>query len=129
MTTQPMTKAEAVTLCRFAKAACPQQAFDTYTPDAWAELLGDLCFADAKLAVIELAKRQPFVAPAEIRTEVRRIRAARITAYGTLPDPPAGLDPDNAHAYQRWLEDTTKRIADGNPPPRALGTGDDGQAA
>ena len=66
-----MTHAETVLLTRYVKACCPQQAIDRYTPDAWHDLLGDLAPEDCRAAVVTVAKRQPFVAPAEIRAEVR----------------------------------------------------------
>ena len=110
--------------------------FDNRKPDpaaatAWATVLDGLRPEDCRQAVIEHYRdHTEWLMPAMVRTAVRRIRTARIIAYGTLPDPPAGLDPDNAHAYARWLADIRRQIADGNPPPRALGPADDdGQAA
>ena len=108
--TARMSPAEAVMLCRYAKACCPQQAFDDYTPDAWHDLLGDYPFEDCKQAVKTVTKRQPFVAPAEIRAEVRRIRYKRIEAFGPF-DPPAEIE--GVRAYCSWLEAMQRRIADG----------------
>lgn len=105
-----MTHAEAVLLCRYAKAACPQQQFDAYTPDAWCDLLEDLRFDDAKLALQTLVKRQPFVSPAEIRDEVKRIRGRRIGEFGPIPDPP--FEPMGPE-YQRWHTEMLRRIGDG----------------
>ena len=105
-----MNKPEAITLCRLAKAACPQQAIDEYTPDAWFELLGDLRFEDAKEALFNVCRVQPFVAPAEIRDAVKRLRHARIDAFGPF-DPPPELDPKD---YSPWLADMLRRIGDGD---------------
>ncbi len=107
-----MSNAEAVLLCRYAKAACPQQAFDQYTPDAWGDLLGDLRFEDCKEALRNIVQRQPFVAPAEIRSEVKRVRGKRIADYGPLPNPPYGTDYDQAE-YRAYLGDLMRRIGDG----------------
>lgn len=63
-------------LARFVKACCPQQAIDEYTPDAWHELLGHLELADCREAAVMVARRQPFVAPAEIIAEVARRHSA-----------------------------------------------------
>lgn len=109
MTEPRMTNAEAVLLCRYTKACCPQQQFDQFTPDAWFELLNDFRFEDCKLAVTQLAKRQPFVAPAEIRDEVHRIRTKRIDLGPTLTPPP-DLDPV---ATNEWLREARRRVADG----------------
>lgn len=109
-----MTNAEAVVLCRFAKACCPQQAFDAYTPDAWFELLSDLTFRDCKDAVVRIVKRQPFVAPAEIRGEIDLVRIERMKTFErqfTLI-PPAHLADDPA-AELAWVRDINRRIYDG----------------
>src|SRR5690606_20849845 len=74
-TGEPMTSEEAVILVAYVRACCPQQKFDEYTPDAWHDLLGDLTLNDCRAAARTIAQRQPFVAPAEIRAEVARIRA------------------------------------------------------
>lgn len=106
-----MTQAEAVMLCRFAKACCPQQAFDEYTPDAWFELLGDLRFEDCKEAVIDVVKGQPFVAPSEIRSRIFKVRMRRIERFGYIAPPPElGDDPA---AEQKWADAIRRRVADG----------------
>lgn len=104
-----MNAQEAALLCRYVRACCPQQAIDEYTPAAWADLLGDVRLEDAKEAVKAVAMRQPFVAPAEIRAEVKRIRAKRIADHPPLIPPP-GLDDAEE---RRWLAGATKRIGDG----------------
>lgn len=113
MTSPRMTRPEAVMLCRFAKASCPQQQFDEYTPDAWFELLNDLRFEDCKAAVVAVVKRQPFCSPSEIRDEVRRLRAKRIGEFGPI-DPPAELGVDYREpSYRDWMRTMNQRIADG----------------
>ena len=109
--TARMSPAEAVMLCRFAKACCPQQQFDEYTPDAWHELLGDLRFDDCKAAVVAVTQRQPFVAPAEIRTEVRRVRYDRVDKFGHI-EPPPGLE-DDPRAEWDAIAAIRQRVADG----------------
>jgi hypothetical protein len=111
-----MNAQEATALCRLVKAACPQQAIDPMTPDLWATLLGDLRWDDAREAVIALAQRQPFISPAEIRAEVRRVRGDRIASAPAV-QPPADLDPDDTAAYHRWLRDSRRQAADGNVIP------------
>lgn len=107
-----MNSKECLLLCRFAKAACPQQAIDEHTPDAWFLLLGDLRYEDAQEALVNVVKVKPFVAPAEIRAEVKKIRAARLSNFGTIPDPPAEVAADPSR-FHPWLTATKRAIADG----------------
>ncbi len=116
-----MSRQETVVLCRLVAAACPQQAIDDYTPDAWHDLIGDLDFDECQKAVVAVGKRQPFIAPAEIRVEVRRMREDRL-ARTLLPAPPAELA-DQPGRYQRIIQANVKRIADGMSVQRAIGAG------
>lgn len=113
-----MTPKEAVVLTRYVKACCPQQAMDEFTPDAWHDLLGDLSLADCRAAVVLVARRQPFVAPSEIRTEVQRVRDKRLRET-EIPAPPPELldDPD---AYSAALHAAAVAIADGRDPHVAM---------
>jgi hypothetical protein len=65
-----------------------------------------------------VARRQPFVAPAEIRAEVRKLRDDRL-ARTPLPAPPAELA-DEPGRYQRAVQAGVKRIADGHQLHRAI---------
>lgn len=124
-----MNAAEATRLCKFAKAACPQQAIDQDTPAAWFVILSDLRFEDAQEALVNVVKKQPFVSPAEIRAEVRRIRGQRLLAFGALPDPPAEIGADPAR-YQAWMQDAQRRIGDGEvTSPAQLDTAERGTRA
>jgi hypothetical protein len=113
-----MNHEEAVILCRFTKSVCPQQAFDAYTPDAWALVLADIRMVDAKEAVVAIKRRQPWVDPSEIIAEVKRIRRKRIDEYGPIVPPP-DLDPDNTTAYTAWWVGVQRAIADGEMKPAA----------
>lgn len=116
-----MTSEETVILVRYVKACCPQQQIDAYTPDAWHDLLGDLHLTDARHAVAAVARRQPFVAPAEIRAEVRRIREDRIGPAGPgLPPVPPAADPDDTRGYLQALRQQQTGIADGHTPRDAI---------
>ena len=107
-----MNPEEALTLCKFAKAACPQQAIDQDTPAAWAMLLDDIRYQDAQEALKNVVRDQPFVSPSEIRAEVKRIRAKRVIAFGPIPDPPREVGDDPAR-YRAWIGETQRAIADG----------------
>lgn len=118
-----MNKNEVALLCRLAKAACPQQAIDEHTPEAWFLLLEPFRAVDAKEALVEIAREQPFVSPAEIIGRVKRLRAARIVAYGDV-EVPAGLTEPETRAFLALMR---RRIADGEvterqdlPPSRPM---------
>lgn len=104
-----MNRDEALALCRYVKACCPQQAIDEYTPDAWADRLADYPYADAKQAARTLTAKQPFVTIAELLAVIRQIRDKRIAEAGDLT-PPADLTPTETIA---WLGQARRRLADG----------------
>lgn len=111
-----MNNQETVKLTRLVKAMCPQQAMDEYTADAWCELLADLRLADCTEAVKALGQAQAFIAPSEIRTQVRKNRTERLDRT-PLPPPDPNLTPRQTI---KWLRETRKAIADGTytPPDR-----------
>lgn len=109
-----MRSAEAAMLCRWTMACCPQQKFDEFSADAWHDLLGDLEFPDCKEAVTAVARRQPFVAPSEIRAEVGRIRSKRWDDR-LIVEPPPGLD---QAGYLDWHRRYRKAVMDGTYQPQ-----------
>lgn len=85
-----MTPEEVVLLAGYVHALCPAQKFDAYTPDAWADVFDDVpqyTLADCREGAARVAARQPFVAPAEIIAEVRKIREQRLTDFQYEPRP------------------------------------------
>jgi hypothetical protein len=74
-----MTPAETVLLVRYIAGCCPHQKIDSYTPDAWHDLLGDLDLDACRAAAAEIARTRPFVAASDIRTLVDREKT------GSLP--------------------------------------------
>lgn len=94
-----MNVTEAIDLCRYVSAACPQQRFDQHTPKAWCDLLADIPALIAMRAAREVAMVQPFVAPSEIRHVARRMRTTarravkrRMREAGVLGDVEAEAD-------------------------------------
>ncbi|MGW5408977.1 zinc finger domain-containing protein [Streptomyces spiralis] len=81
-----MTEEEAVQIAEYVAAACPAQKFGEYTPDVWGEILAPYAVDEARAAVIAVARRQPFVSPAEIVTEIRERRAERIALANVVYD-------------------------------------------
>lgn len=108
-----MNREETVKLHRYVTGACPQQASDEFTPNIWHDLIGDLPYADCITAVKTIANRQPFVAPAEIRAEVRRIRAIRLEGFQYVP-----IEGDDNHrVYLAALRAQRAAVADGRREP------------
>lgn len=105
-----MNPTDVVKIVAFVREACPAQKFSEYTPDIWTELLADLSFADARTAVVTLAKQVPFIGPPDIRAEVRRIRAERIRADYAEPD----YDGDDVHGGLRAIREHRKAVGDGD---------------
>lgn len=108
-----MNEDEAVALARYVHAVCPQQKFDEYTADTWGDVLGDLEFEDCKRAVIEIARRQPWIAPAEIIDEVKRNRTSRLDYFQYEPTPG-----ETAVEYTRNLRAQIAATIDGHRPPQ-----------
>ena len=115
-----MNAEEAIKLCRFVKAACPQQAIDEYTPDAWLVLLEPYRFEDCRQAAVDLARAEPFVAPAEIIQRVKAIRGKRIAEFGPIEPPPEVTS--GQRDYREWFIETRTAIGDGilKPEPREI---------
>ncbi len=107
-----MNREDLLALIRYVQAACPHQAFDELTPLVWVDVLGDVRAADAQAAVRALAARQRFIAPSEILTEVRSIRAARLDKVPVPAPPPGVTDAD----YPGWLRACRAASADGHAP-------------
>ena len=110
-----MTPQEAVVLARYVRALCPQQKFDEYTPDAWHDVLGEYRLDTARAAAATVAKRQPFVSPAEIIAEIKQQRGDRATDFQGpgLPAEVPDADPDDVHGYLAALRAQRVRAADG----------------
>jgi hypothetical protein len=100
-----MTPTETVLLTEYVRACCPQQAIGEYTPDAWHDLLGDLSLAECKQAVAAIARRQPFVAPSEIRAEACRVQAS------VLPHSQACRAGDHRDCAWSWCRCTCHPVA------------------
>lgn len=113
-----MTPTECVMVTRLVQQVCPAQKLGEDTPQVWHPLLADLRVADAVEAVRRVGMRQPFIAPSEIRAEVRVIRGERV-AHADATFTPV-CDPDDLVAYRRELAEHRRRVGDGEPPRRVL---------
>ena len=102
---------EATRLCKAIATIAPAQRFEPDTPAFWTVILADVRYEDARDAVVELAKRQPFITPAEIITAVKALRRKRLEGVDRL----AHL----AETPEQW-RDVIRRVADGNLEVPAL---------
>ncbi|MEU1088902.1 hypothetical protein ABZ401_19065 [Streptomyces sp. NPDC005892] len=110
-----MTEEETVVLARYVRALCPQQKFDEYTPDAWHDVLGEWPLPAARAAAAAVARKQPFVSPAEIIAEIRKQRDAKADSFQGpgLPAEVPDADPDDVPAYLAALRAQRTRAAEG----------------
>ena len=106
-----MNSREAVLLVRYVRALCPSQKIDEFTPDAWFDILAAYDLDACRSACAALAHRQPFIAPSEIITEVRRERRARLENFAYEP-PPVEQDP----RYIQRLRGQLRAVASGEVP-------------
>lgn len=105
-----MNLQETARLCRLVAALSPSQRFDEATPDVWVVILEDVTLADGLEAAKVLAKRQPYIAPADLVTEAKRLRVTRLERVG-VPTP--NVDPDDAKAYAEEQRALTAAVASG----------------
>lgn len=112
-----MNLEETTLLCKAIATLAPVQRFEPDTPSFWAVILADVAYDDARQAILNLARRQPFIAPADIIGEVRAIRWERLEGADRItPD----ADPDDVSAYLAELRSIRGDVAAGRrePPPR-----------
>ncbi|MFD7884046.1 hypothetical protein ACFV3N_16605 [Streptomyces bauhiniae] len=81
-----MTQDEAILLLEYVAAACPAQRIGEFTPDVWGELFAPYSLDDARAAVLVVAQKQPFIAPADVITEIKARRAERIELANIVYD-------------------------------------------
>lgn len=112
-----MTDEEAIALSKYVAALCPAQRFNEFTPDAWIDVLGPYDAEDARTAVVAVARRQPFISPAEIIDEIRTMRAERIAAANLVYDGDPDAGPVESAKQMRAL---VRDAGDGQLPPRPI---------
>ena len=89
---------------------------------AWLKVVGDLAYRDAEAAVVgHYRESRERIMPADIRQRVAAIRAARLEAAGPVRIPEKLAD--RPLEAREWLQQTRRAIADGQEPPRAIGSG------
>ncbi|MEU2797678.1 hypothetical protein [Streptomyces sp. NPDC007117] len=120
-----MTEEEAVQIAEYVAAACPAQKFGEFTPDVWGEILKPYAVDEARTAVIAVARRQPWISPAEIVEEIKTRREERIELAHVVYDGDPNETGAQSAASRRAL---ITAAADGRLPARtpaaALGTAD-----
>ncbi|MFD8970502.1 hypothetical protein ACFV0C_36870 [Streptomyces sp. NPDC059568] len=112
-----MTPQEAILIAKYVSSLCPQQRFNEHTPDVWGDVLGPYDVNDARAAVVAVASRQPFIAPAEIIREIKERRAERIA----LANPVYDGNPNETGAESgQSMRALIRAAADGQTPPQAI---------
>lgn len=111
-----MNSQEAVALARYVRALCPHQKMDEYTADAWGDVLADYDFETCKKAAAVLGQKQPFIAPAEIITEVRKGRRERLANFQYEPSD----GDEDPREYLRRLRAQIADVADGHRPAELM---------
>ncbi|MFD6421582.1 hypothetical protein [Streptomyces sp. NPDC060198] len=111
-----MNSQEAILIAKYVASVCPQQRFNEHTPDVWGDILAPYTVDDARAAVIAVAARQPFVAPAEIVTEIKARREERIELAHVVYDGNPSETGAESAASRRAL---VRAAADGYLQPRS----------
>ncbi|MFJ8054913.1 hypothetical protein [Streptomyces sp. NPDC096142] len=120
-----MTEEEAVQIAEYVQAACPAQKFGEYTPDVWGEILAPYDVDEAHTAVIVIAARQRFIAPADIIAEVKARRAERIELANIVVDGnPALTGAESAAALREIIRAAGDGLTGPNSISAALGAGE-----
>jgi hypothetical protein len=111
-----MNSEEVVKLTRYIRALAPQQKFDEYTADAWEDVLGEFSLVAAQRAAAAVARRQPFISPAEIIEVIEQQRAENASDFqgAGLPAEVPDADPDDPRAYIAALRAQRYRAAAGH---------------
>ena len=92
--------------------------------DIWYSALKGYTPGDCKKALYEhLAQSGGFLTPADVANRVKQMRADRIAAAGTPPNPPEYVEGEDWDEYQsmylRWQTAWTENVANGVAPPAA----------
>ncbi|MFC7909021.1 zinc finger domain-containing protein [Streptomyces nigra] len=118
-----MNSQEATALCAYVHQLCPQQRFNEHTPDVWGDVLAPYALDEARAAVVTVASRQAFVAPAEIIAEIKARRAERIELANIVYD---GDPTESGAESAARLREIIRAAGDGLTGPssvsRSLGT-------
>lgn len=109
-----MTPTETTRLLALVAAVCPSQAIGEHTAEAWHLVLDGLDYQRACRAVIEVGKRKPFIAAADVVQETRRLAVVERDQVPPTAVPDA--DPDDPRAYAAALRAGRMRV----PDPGAL---------
>ncbi|ARF62862.1 hypothetical protein B1H20_16805 [Streptomyces violaceoruber] len=120
-----MTEEEAVQIAEYVAAACPAQKFGEFTPDVWGEILKPYAVDEARSAVIAVARRQPWISPAEIVEEIKARREERIElAHVVYDGNPLETGAQSAASRRALIAAAADGLLPARTPAAALGTAD-----
>ncbi|MCD7440285.1 hypothetical protein K4B79_18900 [Streptomyces lincolnensis] len=120
-----MNSQEATALCAYVHQLCPQQRFNEHTPDVWGDILAPYSLDEARAAVVTVASRQAFVAPAEIIAEIKARRAERIALANIVYDGnPLETGAESAAAIREIIRAAGDGLTGPSSIRASLGAGD-----
>lgn len=102
-----MNRKETIALCRYLQALCPNQKLDKHTPDAWADILANIDYLDAKLAIRNIThQNNKYALNIDVRmiyNEAKTIRQNRRNKADPTPTE-NNRPPTDPAAYCKWLK-------------------------
>ncbi|ELP71018.1 hypothetical protein PV735_05490 [Streptomyces turgidiscabies] len=118
-----MTQDEAILLLEYISAACPAQRIGEFTPDVWGELFAPYSLDEARTAVLVVARKQPFIAPADVIAEIKARRTERIELANVVYDGnPLETGAESAAAIREIIRAAGDGLTGPSSIGRSLGT-------
>ena len=106
-----MNLQEAAAILAMITALDSRKAFNEIDAQAWAAVLGDVYFDDARQAVIDHYRDSTYtLMPADVVGRVKKIRNDRI---GDRQAPLPPIDPSDVDAYAEWQRAWYRAVGDG----------------
>lgn len=109
-----MNRKETIALCRYLQALCPNQKLDKHTPDAWADILANIDYLDAKLAIRNITQQNDkYALNIDVRmiyNEAKTIRQNRRNKADPTPTE-NNRPPTDPAAYCEWMRNQNHQQA------------------
>lgn len=102
-----MNRKETIALCRYLQALCPNQKLDKHTPNAWADILTNIDYLDAKLAIQNIThQNDKYALNIDVRMIYNEAKTIRQNRRNKANPTPADNNrpPTNPAEYCKWLQ-------------------------